>query len=253
MEPRRDNGGNGIGRPLIGITVDCRPEPADVRTRGKLELNWNYAQCVSEAGGIPLLIPPQAAGPEVASVLDGLIIPGGNDIDASHWGEENHPEVKPIAPARFEGERALYGSASDRLPILGICYGCQFLNVMKGGTLIQHLPDVVGDDRHSGGTMQEYRVVHASRLAAIFGSSVVSGQSWHHQAIGRPGLGIEIVARNEDGTVEAFEASDRPWMFGVQWHPERTLEDAATRRLFSSLIEAAKAFRAARRAEQVEV
>jgi putative glutamine amidotransferase len=230
-------------RPIIGITVDCLPDPKDERTRGKLQLNWNYAQAVADAGGIPLLIPPQAASPEVARLLDGLLIPGGNDFDASLWGETTHPKATLVAEERIRGERTLYDSSPPDLPILGVCYGCQFLNVMRGGSLIQHLPDLVGHDQHSGGTLQDYVVETDSKLGSIVESKCVRGQSWHHQAVDRLGEGMRVAARSDDGTVEAIEAEDRPWMLGVQWHPERTMEDGGTQRLFAGLVEAARNFR----------
>src|SRR5688572_2801528 len=94
-------------KPIIGITVDFKPEPENERTKGALTLNWNYAQAVADSGGVPLLIPPQADAGAVLKVIDGLMIPGGNDIDASHWGEENHPSVKPIEKERFAIEQRL--------------------------------------------------------------------------------------------------------------------------------------------------
>lgn len=231
-----------MSKPLIGITVDVTLEPENARSGGKLSLNYNYAQAVADAGGVPVLIPPQADAGAFAAILDGLLIPGGNDIDASHWGEENHPTVEPIEEQRFEVERRLYDAADPDMPIFGICYGCQFLNVVRGGSLIQHLPDVVGHESDKGGTLQSYAIDGSSSLASIMGESAV-GQSWHHQAVDRVGRGLRVVAKNDDGIVEALEAEDRPWLIGVQWHPERTAGDEATQRLFRSFVEAAAAFR----------
>jgi gamma-glutamyl-gamma-aminobutyrate hydrolase PuuD len=230
-------------KPLIAITVDCNLEHADERTQGKLELNWNYAQAVADAGGTPILIPPQADPKEFAHLIDGWLIPGGNDIDACNWGDENHPEVKTIAQERFDAEKRLFQSISSDMPVLGICYGCQFINVVRGGSLEQHLPDVVGHDQHRGGTLQCYEVDATSKLAEAIAGSRIEGKSYHHQAVGKPGEAIRVVAKDEEGIVEAIEATDRPWMVGVQWHPERTQEDPATQRLFKSFIEAAEAYR----------
>ena len=232
-------------KPIIGITVDALLDEKDTRSGGKLTLNWNYAQAVADAGGVPVLIPPQTDATAMALVLDGLLIPGGNDIDAKHWGEENHPTVETIAEERFDVERRLYEAADPEMPIFGICYGCQFINVVRGGSLIQHLPDVVGHESDRGGTMQDYRIDADSSLAEIMGEDV-QGQSWHHQAVKDLGAGLKVVAKNEDGVVEAIEAEDRPWMIGVQWHPERTTEDEATQRLFRNFVGAAAEFKAKR-------
>lgn len=230
-------------KPIIGISVDCHRDPQDERSGGKLTLNWNYAQAVAEAGGVPILIPPTADMAEIAEMIDGWLIPGGDDIDAARFGEENHPEVKLQDPARFEGEARLYQAAPRDLPIFGICYGCQFVNVMRGGNLIQHLPDVVGHGSDTGGTLQDYEIEPTSKIAGIVGDTEIAGKSYHHQAVKQVGQGLEVVAKNEDGTIEAIEASDHPWLVGLQWHPERTLEDPKTRRIFTAFIQAATAYR----------
>jgi len=230
-------------KPVIGITVDCKQDPENPRTRGKLELNWNYAQAVSDCGGVPILVPPTADMQEVAHLIDGWLIPGGDDIDAANFGQQNHPAVELQDPARFASESNLLGVIPAELPVFGICYGCQFLNVKRGGSLQQHLPDVVGHSQHSEGTLQEYMVVAGSKLASILCEESVEGKSYHHQAVDVLGENLAIVARTDDGTVEAVEATDRPWIIGVQWHPERTLEDAASRRLFERFIEAARTFK----------
>lgn len=229
-------------KPVIGITVDCRQDSDNGRTRGKLELNWNYAQAVADAGGIPVLIPPMADMAALAGLIHGWLIPGGDDIDAARFGEQNHPKVSLQDPARFEGESRLWDEISQELPVLGICYGCQFLNVARGGTLIQHLPDVVGHEQHSGGALQEYDIQPASKLAAVIGRTNAEGKSYHHQAVNETGDHLRVVSKSADGTVEAIEATDRPWVIGVQWHPERTLEDEAARRLFENFVAEARRF-----------
>ncbi len=229
-------------KPIIGITVDCTHEPENFRTRGKLELNWNYAQAVSDAGGVPILIPPTADMAQISQIIHGWLIPGGDDIDAAQFGEENHPAVQLQDPARFESEASLLKVVDKDLPVLGICYGCQFMNVTRGGKLIQHLPDEVGHSEHSEGTLQEYQIDGGSKLAAVIAVQSVAGKSYHHQAVSELGADLTIVARSDDGTVEALEATDRPWMIGVQWHPERTLEDPASRRLFEDFVNAAREF-----------
>jgi putative glutamine amidotransferase len=229
-------------KPVIGITVESTFDPDDARTRGKIELNWNYFEMVSRAGGVPIVIPPTADVPTILSLIHGWLIPGGLDIDAARFGERNHPSVTLQDPSRFEIEEALYGSAAPDLPILGICYGCQFLNVVRGGTLIQHIPDNPDAEVHTGGALQSYGLTDDSRLGQIFGQSEVQGKSYHHQAVGEVGKGLKVVSRHRDGTIEAVESTDRPWTYAVQWHPERTPNDEATRRLFADFIEAARQF-----------
>ena len=225
-------------KPLIGITVNAKEVPGD-KTGGKLWLNWNYAQAIADLGGIPILIPPQADMVELSRTIDGWLIPGGDDIDAKYFGEENHSLVTTIEPERFDAEAELYKHLPAETPVLGICYGCQLINVLRGGKLIQHLPDVVGHGTHAGGTKQTYSVRSGSKLSNIVGSEVIKGDSYHHQAIGALGGGLTVVAEHDDGMVEAIEATDRPWMVGVQWHPERTVNDPESKRIFEAFIRAA--------------
>lgn len=226
-------------KPIIGISADSSHDPEDARTFGKLELNWNYAQAVAAAGGVPLIIPPMADMKVVSALIDGWLIPGGDDIDACNFGQENHPEANLQDPARFAGEKALYQHVPKEMPVLGICYGCQMLNVVRGGDLIQHLPDVEGSVTHTGGVLQEYKVEPSSKFAGVIGTPGPAGKSYHHQAIDKTGKDLRVVARNEDSTIEAVEATDRPWLIGVQWHPERTLQNADSRSLFENFVAAA--------------
>lgn len=230
-------------KPIIGITLECTQEPDDTRAQGKMELNWNYAQAVADAGGLPMLIPPMADVAEIANLIDGWLIPGGRDIDAKEFGQDLHPMAELQDPARFNCEKALFEAVSPDLPVLGICYGCQFVNVIRGGTLQQHLPDVLEQSDHEGGTLQVYAADASSKLAEIVDSDSIKGKSYHHQAVDEVGEGLNVVARHEDGTIEALEDSTGRWMIGVQWHPERTPDDEATQKLFTAFVEAARAYR----------
>ena len=233
-------------KPIIAITVESRREPQNARTGGKIDLNWNYAEAVADAGGVPVVVPPVADMAEVARFVDGWLIPGGDDLDPALWGEAVHPKASLQDGTRYDAERRLFDALDPAVPIFGICYGCQAINVLRGGSLDQHLPDVVGHEGHAGGTMQVYAIDANSLLARSAGATRMEGKSFHHQAVGRVAEGLRVVARAEDGAVEAVEATDRPWLVGVQWHPERTLEDPATRRLFERFIEAARARMASR-------
>lgn len=231
-------------KPLIGITVDVTFEPENARSRGALKLNYNYAEEVAKAGGNPILITPLTDIAQIAQLLDGWLIPGGADMDAAQFGEENHPTVELQDPKRFEMEDRLYQSIAHDLPVLGICYGCQFLNVKRGGSLIQHVPDRVGHDQHSGGTLQLYKIEEDSKLFASVGQlNKTTGASYHHQAVGRVGSHLQTSAFAEDGIIEAIEDPAHPFFIGVQWHPERTPNEEATRSLFSSFIQAAISYR----------
>lgn len=223
-------------KPLIAITVDVDSDPL------RLSLRWNYAEQVALAGGNPLLISPLTELEPLVGLIDGWLIPGGDDIDAVHFGEELHPKAKLQHPARWVCESRMYEMVDPQMPILGICYGCQFLNVKRGGTLIQHVPDVVGHEEHTGGTMQTYSVVGASALARSTGTQSIEGKSYHHQAVGALGAKLAVTATASDGTIEAIEDDSRPFWVGVQWHPERTPDDAATKNLFNAFVSAAKTF-----------
>lgn len=230
-------------KPIIGITTPCERDPANAKTGGKISLNWNYAEEVARAGGVPLIIPPTADMDSVAPLLDGWLIPGGSDIDPREFGSKDHPAQELMDPARFEAESRLLVAADPLMPILGICYGCQFLNVKAGGDLIVHLPDILDHDDHSGGTMQKYQVEPGSALAAVLHRPATEGKSYHHQAVGKIGSGLRVSAHHEDGTIEALEGTGGRWLVAVQWHPERTPDSDGSRRLFQAFVAAAAAFR----------
>lgn len=195
-----------------------------------------------------MLPPQQLSGDEAKDIvlsLDGLMLCGGRDIDSSRYGQSPHSQAEPPDKLRDDLEERLLSAAIDAdLPFLGICRGAQILNVNRGGNLIQHLPDVVGDNRYQLGNAQftpaDVLVEENSILVSLVGKKVSNAALYHHQAIDELGKGLKITARTEDGIIEAVELTDHPFGVAVQWHPEQTLDDL---RIFEGLIEAARKYR----------
>jgi gamma-glutamyl-gamma-aminobutyrate hydrolase PuuD len=200
-------------------------------------------EAVERAGGRPLLVPPSVAGiDETLDALDGLIFSGGSDLDPDTYGAEAHAETIGVRAERDAAELALLRAALERdLPVLAICRGSQVLNVARGGDLVQHLPDVVGDQKHkhTPGSFADHdvEVNPETQLGAILGERAPV-KSHHHQGFGRLGEGLRESARAEDGTVEAVEDPAKRFAVGVLWHPEAG-EDAA---LFEALVSEAAAY-----------
>jgi putative glutamine amidotransferase len=175
--------------------------------------------------------------------LDGRLITGGKDVDPAAYGQRPHPATDPPARMRDAWEFALLDAALRRqLPVLGICRGAQVLNVALGGTLHQHLPDVIGHSGHRAGnavfSRLPVRTVPGTRLAELVGESV-DAQCYHHQAIADLGEGLVVSAWDADGVIEALELPGEALVIAVQWHPEESLDDL---RLFSAIVEAARCY-----------
>ncbi|MCH8979751.1 MAG: gamma-glutamyl-gamma-aminobutyrate hydrolase family protein [Armatimonadetes bacterium] len=235
-----------MSRPVIGITTSCGPDPKDTRPNERFYVNRLYADRLAEAGADPILL-TTLTPPEVArEIVDGVLIPGGDDIDAAHFGQENHASIKLEDPGRFPYEKSLLDVLGSETPVFGICYGCQAMNVYRGGDLLQHIPDRVPGSQHTGGVMQTYAIEPDSRLAEVLGATEAEGESFHHQANDRAGDGLRVVGRTPDGVVEAVEDTGDRWFLGVQWHPERTPENPSTVRLFKSFVEQAAEHRRSR-------
>jgi putative glutamine amidotransferase len=226
-------------RPLIGISTyreqarwGVWDQPADLLPVG-------YAQSIERAGGVPVLLPPSDPGGAASLVarLDGLVVAGGADVDPSRYAAAPHARTTAWREDRDAWELALLAAAPAALPVLGICRGMQVMAVHAGGTLDQHLPELVGDDAHSPrpGTFGDVDVdvLPGTRLARAIGDKG-RVRCHHHQAV-REHPGFVPSARAADGTLEAMEDPAHPFRLAVQWHPETT-DDAG---LFRALVAAA--------------
>jgi putative glutamine amidotransferase len=238
-------------RPVVGLTTYLQPAQTGVWNVRASFLPAIYLEGVTLAGGIGLLLPPQPVDAGIAArVIDGLdalVLTGGRDVDPATYGEEPLPTTDAPARDRDAWEFALLKEALERgLPVLGICRGAQVLNVALGGTLHQHLPDIVGHGWHQAGNAvfntSAIQTVPGTRLAALIGEST-DAQCYHHQAIDELGQGLMASAWDRDGVVEAIEkpseTSGDHFVLAVQWHPEERLDDL---RLFAAVVQAAAQF-----------
>jgi putative glutamine amidotransferase len=229
-----------VVHPLIGLSTYREQAKWGVWNQAADLLPTQYADAVSRAGGVPVLLPPQgpAAATEVVSRLDGLVIAGGADVDPGRYGAEPHPRTAAWRTDRDAWELALLEAADHRgLPVLGVCRGMQVMAVHRGGTLDQHVPDSVGHEGHSPGGDRFGNIAVETcpdtRLRMLIGPEAVVG-CHHHQAV-RDHPGFVPAAVAEDGTLEAIEAPGDRFLVAVQWHPE-TRADAG---LFAGLVAAA--------------
>lgn len=204
-----------------------------------------YSLAVQRAGGIAVILPPDdvvAESPDdLLDLIDALILAGGSDIDPGSYGAQPHPETRGTWPERDRFEIALGTRALERdMPVLGICRGMQMLNVIQGGTLNQHVRDLVDNDlhRHTPGVFTDHRVeLDAGSLAArVVGGERTEVKSAHHQGVEELGEGVTATGRADDGLVEAIELPDKSFVVGVLWHPE---EDERSR-VVGTLVEEAR-------------
>lgn len=210
-------------------------------------LSREYADAVQRAGGLAVLLPPDPRAADepgpLVDLLDGLVLTGGADVDPAAYGAEPHPETRGTVPERDVFEIALVREAIARdLPVLGICRGMQLLNVARGGTLLQHLPESLGHSehrRHPGsfeGADHQVRLEPRSLAARAAGELDHRTLSHHHQGVDVIGDGLVVSGRSVlDDLVEAVELPDRRFVLGVQWHPEAD----ETSRLVAALVDAA--------------
>ncbi len=229
-------------KPLIGLTAYREQAQWGVWSQGADLLPASYADAISRAGGVPLLLPAATDDPDAAAAvverLDGLVISGGADVDPAHYGEQPHARTGAARPDRDAWELALLTSAAAaNLPTLGVCRGMQVMAVASGGTLDQHTPDLVGHDEHNPqpGVFGDIEVTTSdeSVLHTILGPAVTV-RCHHHQSV-HSHPGYVATAWAPDGTLEAMEAEGSRFCLGVQWHPEAGRDQ----RLFDALVRAA--------------
>jgi len=242
-------------RPRVGIPWRTSEEEAQ-SNRPKIA---DYEDAVRKAGGEPVLIPlnDREEQRHLIPDMDAFVLPGSPaDVDPSRYGAAKHERTKRVDPARDTTDiEILKHALSKHKPVLAICYGCQILNVHKGGTLIQDIPSERAArpnptphgqtdlEAHAkkGDQSHHARFVAGSRLAGLSGGTGDEVNSSHHQAVDQLGEGLRVTAEAEDGIVEGVELdSPSDWVLGVQWHPERIAERELSKRLFSDFVAAAR-------------
>lgn len=232
-------------KPIIGITSYAQEASWGYWKLPAALIPFSYVESVTAAGGRPLLVPPVPdAIEETLDALDGLILSGGADIDPEVYGDERHPETTVTHPHRDEAELPLLEAALARdMPVLAICRGMQVLNVLHGGALHQHLPELVGHEGHRAvqGAFSDHEVTiePGSRTGSLLGPRA-HVKSSHHQGLDRVGDGLAVVGHAEDGSIEAIEDPARRFALGVLWHPE----EGDDKTLFEALVAEARSYRA---------
>ena len=230
-------------RPIIGITVDRSDKP------DRYESPMTYASSVEKAGGLPLLLAyktDRSLIPQIVDMLDGILFSGGDDLDPSSFGQTYHKNAIPIDPARQQFEMALLAEVERRrMPTLGICLGSQLMNVYRGGSLHQFLPDLprqpMLEHRKLNDVVPRHDVAlqPGSHLAKLLNKTEINANSYHKQSIDQVGRGLRIIGTAPDGVIEGTEDPTLPLFLGVQWHPERLADEPDHLALFKLLVQKA--------------
>ncbi len=233
-------------KPLIGITTN---QSHNVYWQPTIMLMQSYVNALIQAGGVPVLIPSLIAedGWEaVYSRLDGILFSGGGDLSLERFSGEPHPRIDDVDQPRDSIElNFVNAAAADGKPFLGICRGCQVINVALGGSLYTHISDQLPDalDHDYPGNkrtvlVHEVKIEEGTRIAEIYAEPIILVNSLHHQGLKDIAPSLRITGNAPDGLVEAVELPDHPFGLGVQWHPEWLTDQESTRNLFRKFVEA---------------
>jgi putative glutamine amidotransferase len=233
--------------PLIGITS---AQSTNAYGQPLVELNQAYIDAITMAGGVPVVIPSSLArgGWETLySRLDGILFSGGGDIASEYFHGDDHPRIDDVQPDRDAVELSLFdAAASEGKPFLGICRGCQLVNVAMGGTLYTHLPDqLAGALDHSYPGNRRKTLVHDVQVeegtfaAQVLDEPIVRVNSHHHQGLKDIAPQLRVAGRSPDGLVEIIELPEHPFGLAVQWHPEWLTDQEPTQKLFRKFVQAA--------------
>ena len=231
----------GLARPVIGITGRWNEQ------KQRCYVSNEFLRAVDAAGGVPAMIPLAPTTVEkLATGMDAFILTGNaSDVDPARYGQERHPQVKTIQLERDETDwRVLEHAYRTRKPVLGICYGMQSLNVYRGGTLVQHIPEQVrGALEHENRELEHGIALEAGSCLAEWTGGIreLLVNTTHHQAPDKVGTGLRVAARAPDGVIEAIEGESADhFVLGIEWHPERVWEtDPFAARIFRELVLAA--------------
>src|SRR5580693_9730099 len=235
-------GGQRMGRPIIGITGELEAARWGNWIREAVVSPVSYTRAVERAGGTPVILPPVPASsiPVLIAGLNGLLLTGGRDVDPSLYNEAPHEKTDLPDHRRDRFELILTRAAIDAdLPFLAVGRGMPILNVARGGTLTQHLPDRLGNETHKPDpvkmTTHDLKIAAASKLSGVLGDTAHVPAA-HHQAVDTVGTGLVAVSWTYDQVVEAVELPEHKFGLGVQWNPE----DGDDMRLFEALVATAK-------------
>ncbi len=234
-------------KPIIGITTN---NTTNSYGQPIVLLQRSYVKAVMEAGGVPLMIPSLVAEDgwdAVYSRLDGVLFSGGGDISLDYFRGDPHPRIDDVDPERDSVElKLVQAAAADGKPFLGICRGCQIVNVALGGTLYTHIPDQLPnalDHDYPGNKrtvlVHEVKIEEGTRLAEIYGQPIIKVNSLHHQGLKDIASALRVAGHAPDGLVEAVELPEHPFGLAVQWHPEWLTDQESTRNLFRKFVELA--------------
>jgi putative glutamine amidotransferase len=234
-------------QPIIGISTNQGRNFNDHPTSYLLQ---SYVKAIQQAGGVPILIPSllaQNGWEALYARLDGILLSGGGDIDPQRFDGLPHARVDDVDPQRDALELNLLDrAAADGKAFLGICRGCQLVNVGLGGTLYTHLADQLPNalDHAYPGNMRtvlvhEVKIEEGTHVAEVLGEPIVKVNSHHHQGLKDVAPGLRVAGHAPDGLIEAVELPDHPFGLAVQWHPEWLTDQQPTRNLFRKFVEAA--------------